>query len=119
MRCRAVGAASIFLLLCVTAHAETVLHAGRLIDGRGDSARDAMSLVIDQGRIVAIRDGYIVPKPGDTLIDLRRCTVMPGWMDMHTHLMSEHHKKVYLKVINKRVALFVPLSIVLPLYVKV
>jgi len=95
MRCNALAAASVLLGLCVTARAETIIHAGRLIDGRDDNVRATMSLLIDQGRIVAVREGYVEQKEGDTLIDLRQCTVMPGWMDMHTHLMSEHHKKVY------------------------
>jgi len=95
MRCITIGAVSILLGLCVTVHAETIIHAGRLINGRDDNVRDAMSLVIDQGRIVAVREGFVEPKSDDQVIDLRECTVMPGWMDMHTHLMSEHHKKVY------------------------
>ncbi|MEO8496650.1 MAG: amidohydrolase family protein, partial [Planctomycetota bacterium] len=95
MRGIAIGAISILLGLCVTVRAETIIHAGRLIDGRADEPREKMSLVIDQGRIVAVREGYAAPGANDTLIDLREYTVMPGWMDMHTHLMSEHHAKVY------------------------
>ena len=76
-------------------HAATVIHAGRLINGRDAKVFKAVSLTIDDGRITSISDGYTQPQPDDTLIDLRECTVMPGWMDMHTHLMSQHHKKVY------------------------
>ncbi|MCA9122404.1 MAG: amidohydrolase family protein [Planctomycetales bacterium] len=81
--------------LCRTAQPHTIIHAGRLIDGRSDAVREAMSIVIDQGRIAAVQEGYAEPQSADTVIDLRECTVMPGWMDMHTHLMSEHHAKVY------------------------
>lgn len=100
MRCSPIVAVSIFLspillACCAAARAETIIHAGRLIDGRNDDVREKMSLVIDQGRIAAVREGYIEPAAQDKVIDLRQCTVMPGWMDMHTHLMSEHHQKVY------------------------
>lgn len=73
----------------------TVIHAGRLINSRDGRLHEQKSLVVDDGKIVAIVDGYIKGKPGDTIVDLREATVTPGWMDMHTHLTSQHHKKVY------------------------
>jgi imidazolonepropionase-like amidohydrolase len=89
--------ASVILLLGVTRHtiAETIIHAGRLINGRDAVVHKEMSVVIDQGRVVAVNSGYVAPTSNDTLINLRNFTVMPGWMDMHTHLMSQHHRKVY------------------------
>ncbi|HIE96880.1 MAG TPA: amidohydrolase family protein [Planctomycetes bacterium] len=75
--------------------AETIIHAGRLINGHDGVVHEEMSVVIDEGRIVSVQSGYVEPKSKDTLVDLRNYTVMPGWMDMHTHLMSQHHKKVY------------------------
>ncbi|MCP4175667.1 MAG: amidohydrolase family protein [Fuerstiella sp.] len=85
------------LLLGVTGNvvAETIIHAGRLINGHDGAVHETMSLVIADGRINAVRSGYIKATADDTLIDLQKFTVMPGWMDMHTHLMSQHHKKVY------------------------
>ena len=73
----------------------TIIHAGRLIDGRGDQPRTEMSIVIEQGRISRIAAGYINPGPGDKLIKLTEHTVMPGLMDMHTHLQSQHSKDSY------------------------
>lgn len=81
--------------LTLSAFGETIIHAGRLINGRDEEAHASMSIVIDDGRIVSVRKGFVPPESGDRLIDLSACTVMPGWMDMHTHLMSQHHKKVY------------------------
>ena len=85
MRCIAIGAVSILWGLCLTVHAETIIHAGRLINGRDDKVHEVMSLVIDHGRIVAVREGYVDPTSDDQLFDLRDCTVMPGWMDMHAY----------------------------------
>jgi imidazolonepropionase-like amidohydrolase len=95
MHLKALIGISILLVVTVNTFAGTIIHAGRLINGRDAVVYKEMSVVIDEGRIVTVEQGYVEPKANDTLIDLRHCTVMPGWMDMHTHLMSQHHKKVY------------------------
>jgi len=75
-----------------TAHSATLIHAGRVIDGMGDAALTERTVVVDQGRIVAIEAGYRKPGTGDTVIDLRKSTLMPGLMDMHVHLTSEYSR---------------------------
>ncbi|HND55024.1 MAG TPA: amidohydrolase family protein [Pirellulaceae bacterium] len=77
------------------ADAATIVHAGRLIDGRSETAQTEMSIVIEGNKIVRIARGYLPPQPGDKLIKLTEHTVMPGLMDMHTHLMSQHSKDSY------------------------
>ncbi len=69
--------------------AKTLIHAGRLIDGRADSARTSVTVTVDGDRIVSIADGYAAPAPGDTVVDLKNATLLPGLMDMHVHLSSE------------------------------
>ncbi len=81
--------------LAAKAPAATVIHAGRLIDGQGDAALIEMTIVIDNGKITKIVRGYQKPADGETLIDLKEFTVLPGLMDMHTHLMSQHSKDSY------------------------
>lgn len=76
-------------------HAATIIHAGRLIDGRSPEPRREVSLTIEEGRITAITPGYIEPAEGDRLIRLTEGTVLPGLMDMHTHLQSQHSKDSY------------------------
>jgi imidazolonepropionase-like amidohydrolase len=73
----------------------TLVHVGRLIDGRRDEPRAEVTIVIDDGRIERVTPGYSEPEKGDKLISLRDYTVMPGLMDMHTHLMSQHSKDSY------------------------
>src|SRR4029077_15434333 len=68
---------------------------GRLIDGRGGPPQTEMSIVIDDGKITKIVAGYVEPQAGDRLIRLKEQTVMPGLMDMHTHLQSQHSKDSY------------------------
>jgi imidazolonepropionase-like amidohydrolase len=72
-----------------TANAKTLIHAGRLIDGRADAARTNVTVTVDAGRIVGVTDGFATPAAGDTVIDLRSATLMPGLMDMHVHITIE------------------------------
>jgi imidazolonepropionase-like amidohydrolase len=75
--------------------ADTFLHAGRLIDGVSDAPRNEVTIVVRENRIVRVMAGYQPPGEGDKLIRLVDHTVMPGLMDMHTHLMSQHSKDSY------------------------
>lgn len=75
--------------LAVLAPAKTLIHAGRLIDGRADTARTNVTVTIDGERITGIADGFTAPAAGDTVVDLKGATLMPGWMDMHVHLSSQ------------------------------
>ena len=77
--------------------ARTLVHAGRLIDGTSDSIRKAMTVVIEGDSIVSVLTGYTEPVADDSVIDLRDFTVLPGLMDMHTHLTSELSDKSYIE----------------------
>ncbi len=77
--------------------ARTLIHAGRLIDGHAGAAMSAKTLVIDGKTIVEIADGYLEPTGGDEVIDLKDSTVLPGLMDMHTHLTHQASKSGYME----------------------
>ncbi len=74
----------------------TLIHAGWLIDGVADTAVREKTLIIKGPRIVGVIDGYVEPSAGDRLIDLRDHAVLPGLMDMHTHLSSQMSRSFYL-----------------------
>lgn len=80
---------SIALGLASTAQADTLIHAGTLIDGTQANPKSEMTVVIDGNTIKAIESGYREPQQGDVVIDRRNGTVMPGFIDMHTHLTSQ------------------------------
>ncbi len=61
----------------------TVIHAGHLIAEPGKPATTNQSILIQDGKITAIKDGFA---PGDAVIDLKDSWVMPGLIDMHTHI---------------------------------
>jgi imidazolonepropionase-like amidohydrolase len=82
-------------LLAGSSPAATIIHAGRLIDGRSEQPRTQISIVVEDGKFAKITAGYVQPAASDTLIDLKEHTVLPGLMDMHTHLQSQHSKESY------------------------
>ena len=77
------------LLAATLAPAKTLIHAGSLIDGRADTVRKAVTVTVEGDRITGLADGYTAPAAGDTVIDLKHATVMPGLMDMHVHITGE------------------------------
>lgn len=89
-------AAAVVLLSAGAADAATLIHAGRLIDGRADQAAGPSTIVVEGERIVAVEAGHRAPGPEDRVIDLSGATVLPGLMDMHTHVSSENSRTSYL-----------------------
>lgn len=61
------------------------IHAGHLIVEPGKPALDRQSVVIENGKIVAVRPGFVA---GDNVVDLKNSWVMPGLIDMHSHVMG-------------------------------
>lgn len=69
---------------------QTWIHAGRLIDRPGQPVRGPSTIVVENGRIVAVRDGIVAPDRADVrMIDLTGKTVLPGLVDSHVHLTSD------------------------------
>lgn len=68
-----------------------LVHAGRLLDRPGQQPRGASTIIVRNGRIEAVRDGFAAPDgyPGATVVDLRERYVLPGLIDCHVHLESD------------------------------
>lgn len=60
-----------------------VIHAGHLVAEPGKVPTERQSVIIADGKIAAIRDGFV---PGEHVIDLSEAWVIPGLIDMHTHV---------------------------------
>jgi imidazolonepropionase-like amidohydrolase len=65
----------------------TLLRAGHILDVHTGKETAAETIIVEADRITAIAPTSSTPaKPGDRVIDLTAYTVMPGLIDVHTHL---------------------------------
>ncbi|WP_439106717.1 amidohydrolase family protein [Congregibacter sp.] len=74
------------------AHADTqLIHAGQLLAIPGEKPLMEQTVVITDGRVSAVVDGYAdaADYSADAVVDLKDSFVMPGLMDMHVHLQGE------------------------------
>lgn len=81
------------LLISKAAFAKTtIIHAGELLTDANKSPVKKHSIVIEDGKIVDVKKGYIKASSlGDDaeLVDMTDKFVLPGMMDMHVHLQGE------------------------------
>jgi imidazolonepropionase-like amidohydrolase len=88
----------LFLLPLISQAQKTNIWCGTLIDGISTGTAKNMTIIVEGNRILAIEPGFTRVGPGDSLVDLRNLTVMPGWIDMHVHLEHETNPDRYLQV---------------------
>jgi imidazolonepropionase-like amidohydrolase len=65
-----------------------VIKAARMFDGRGDRVTSPGVVVVSGGRIQAVGAQARIPA-GAEVIDLGDATLLPGFMDAHTHVTGE------------------------------
>ena len=76
-----------------------VLKAAHLFDSTGTALKDGATLVVRADRIVSV--GTAAAPPGARVIDLGDATLLPGFIDAHTHLTLEFQKDYYHFIYNR------------------
>jgi imidazolonepropionase-like amidohydrolase len=75
-----------------------VLKAAHLFDSTGSTLKDGGTIVVRGDRIVSV--GGTAPA-GARVIDLGEATLLPGFIDAHTHVTMEFEKDYYRFVYNR------------------
>src|ERR1700744_683544 len=95
MAWRKAVATAICALSCVpqapsqTKPSRTLVRAGHLLDVKTGKLSDAQTIVVTGETITSIEPSSSVStQPGDTVVDLGRMTVLPGLIDVHTHITA-------------------------------
>lgn len=81
----------------------TVIRTTTLIDGKGQVLRNK-EIVVENGRITRITD----PTKQKPTFDLSGLTVMPGWIDTHTHPIWYFNRLNRLEILGARDAVSTP-----------
>ena len=81
------------LLVSSTINSATIIYTDSFIDVINNKVKKNFSIKIDNDIITSIDKGFINIDEGDTLLDLRGRTLMPGLMDMHVHFGQEYQSK--------------------------
>jgi imidazolonepropionase-like amidohydrolase len=81
----------VFPLALAAADGAVVLKAARMFDGKGEHVVSPGLIVVDAGKIVGVGQGAAIPAGAQT-IDLGNATLLPGFIDAHTHLSDPYQR---------------------------
>src|SRR5271168_1269883 len=68
-----------------------VLKAARMFDGKSNTITRPGLVVVSNGKIVGVGEGASIPV-GAEVIDLGDATLLPGFIDAHTHLTMDYRE---------------------------
>jgi len=69
---------------------DTIIHAGRVLaEPASGQILTQQTILVRNGRIVSISNGYSRVPSGAKLVDLKNAFVLPGLIDSHVHITSE------------------------------
>jgi imidazolonepropionase-like amidohydrolase len=81
-----------FLLFSILAAGQAptqiAIRAAKLIDGKNEKPLQNPLILIEKDKIVSVTAGGNAP-PGVEVVDLANATVLPGFIDVHTHVLVQ------------------------------
>jgi imidazolonepropionase-like amidohydrolase len=83
-----------------------VLKAARMFDGKSDALVKPGFVIVTDGKIAGVGSGAAIPN-GAEVIDFGDATLLPGFIDAHTHLTgmySDDYKQAALDYLQKPIA---------------
>lgn len=83
-----VAAGGAWAALAQPASDVTYIHAGKLLDRPGQPPRGASTIIVRDGKVAEVRDGFVAPEAGAKVVELKDKFVLPGLIDMHVHMFS-------------------------------
>ncbi|ANY21273.1 imidazolonepropionase [Tsuneonella dongtanensis] len=67
----------------------TVIHADRVVVDAQSPVRGQSTVIVTDGRIVGIEDGFVDGPVGAEMVHLAGKTLVPGLTDLHTHISGD------------------------------
>ncbi len=93
-----------FFVVALVNAQDTYLHCGKVLDVESGKILDEKTIIVSEGKIKSIQNGYVTGSNSDILVDLKSKTVLPGFIDMHVHIESESSPSRYLERFTKNEA---------------
>jgi len=94
---------AIFSITLATAQ-DIYLQCGSIVDTQSGKILKEKTIVVSGMTIKSIQNGFLSGSEGDTVIDLKSKTVLPGFIDMHVHIEGESSPSRYLERFTKNPA---------------
>nr|WP_137677714.1 amidohydrolase family protein [Parerythrobacter lutipelagi] len=78
----------------------TIIHAGSVITDASGNPSGPATITVTDGKIVSIVDGFQPTPEGAAMIHLPEHTVLPGLIDLHTHLSGDPSGEFWRSAVN-------------------
>lgn len=85
----AIAATTLAISSAPAAANTVIIHADSVITDAAAEPTGPATITVADGRIVSIDDGWLETPEGATMVHLEGKTVMPGLIDLHTHLSGD------------------------------
>ena len=93
-----------FLMVGLVSAQDTYLQCGKILDVASGKLLEERTIVVSDGMIKSIQNGFVSGTDSDKVVDLQSKTILPGFIDMHVHIESESSPSRYLERFTKNEA---------------